>query len=261
MSGCAPHVRQNPHSIQQLFPIPATSLSALNLSGLSTNSEVNRGMKNERIRVWGKPSYGEVSGPRTITMLKCCLNRQGLFVTFFLAFFCVAIAAQEERGIRHEDGSLLRAHTSRTVETLGPPTLSAASDQLLSRFLIAEQRVREALNSHTFKRDVLLQTIGPNGEVTGEYVRNSVFIFDDRGNRIERVLFHPRSTLRGMKITKEDIQDLAGAQLLGVDINEVNKYLLDFIGEEALGGREAYIINVRPRQMTDPHRMNNRAFV
>jgi len=194
-------------------------------------------------------------------MLKCCLNRQGLFVTFFLAFFCVAIAAQEERGIRHEDGSLLRAHTSRTVETLGPPTLSAASDQLLSRFLIAEQRVREALNSHTFKRDVLLQTIGPNGEVTGEYVRNSVFIFDDRGNRIERVLFHPRSTLRGMKITKEDIQDLAGAQLLGVDINEVNKYLLDFIGEEALGGREAYIINVRPRQMTDPHRMNNRAFV
>jgi hypothetical protein len=194
-------------------------------------------------------------------MLKCSLNRRGLFVTFFLAFCCAAIAAQEEQGARLEDGVVSRAHATRTVETLGPPPNSAASKQLLSRFLIAEQRVREALNSHSFKRDVLLQTIGPKGEVTGEYVRNSLFVFDDRGNRIERVVFHPRSTLRGMKITKEDIQDLAGAQLLGVDINEVNKYLLTFLGEEKLSGREAYIIDVRPRQMPDPHRMNERAFV
>jgi len=194
-------------------------------------------------------------------MLKCCLNRRGLFVTFFLAFCCAAIAAQEQQGARLEDGAVFRAHAIRTVETLGTPPNSAVSEQLLSRFLIAEQRVREALNSHTFKRDVLLQTIGPKGEVTGEYVRNSLFVFDDRGNRIERVIFHPRSSLRGMKITKEDIQDLAGAQLFGFDINEVNKYLLTFLGQERLGGREAYIIDVRPRQVPDPHRMNERAFV
>lgn len=215
-------------------------------------------------------SFGEFRGPMTTTMLKCSLNRRGLFVTFFLAFCCAAIAAQEEQGARLKDGAVFRTHATRTVETpyvtrtvetLGPPPNSAASEQLLSRFLIVEQRVREALNSHTFKRDVLLQTIGPKGEVTGEYIRNSLFVFDDRGNRIERVIFHPRSTLRGMKITKEDIQDLAGAQLLGVDINEVNKYTLNLMGQEKLNERETYIIDVRPRQMPDPYRMHERAFL
>jgi hypothetical protein len=205
----------------------------------------------------------KVRDQRVITALKCCLRRQASTATLslFIACCCVAGIAQEQQVARLEDRNALRAEGNHRRESTGPPITSAAREQLLSRFLSAERGVREALNAHTFKRDVLLQTIGPNGEVTGEYVRNSLFVFDDRGNRIERVLFHPRSTLRGMKITKEDIQDLAGAQLLGVDINEANKYLFDVIGEEVLSGHETYIIDVRPRQKTDPNRMNERAFV
>jgi hypothetical protein len=219
-------------------------------------------MKNERMGIRKRAGVSVRAGnPGINTMLKCCLNSQGLCVALLFACCTLAVVAQEERVARLEDRSIPRAEDSRAIETPGARPTTPASERFLSRFLIAEQRVREALNSHTFKRDVLLQTIGPKGEVTGEYVRNSLFVFDDRGNRIERVLFHPRSTLRGMKITKEDIQDLAGAQLLGVDINELNKYLLTFVGEERLNGHEAYIIDVRPRQMPDPHRMNERAFV
>src|SRR5207253_2143050 len=99
---------------------------------------------------------------------------------------------------------------------------------ILAAFVDAEGKVREALNRHTFKRDVVLQTIGPNGEVTGEYVRNSQFVFDDRGRRIERVFFHPKSTIHEMRITKQDIQDLAGGQLLGIDVAEAAKYRLTY---------------------------------
>jgi hypothetical protein len=67
--------------------------------------------------------------------------------------------------------------TSPLRASQDPPTI-------LASFLASEKKVREALNQHTFKRDVVLQTIGPNGEVTGEYIRNSQFIFDDRGCRI-----------------------------------------------------------------------------
>ncbi len=221
-------------------------------------------MKFEQTRVGKRLGVAlKVRDQRIITVRKCCLHRQAstVILTLFIACCCVAGVAQEQRVARLEDRSALRAEGNRRTDRENPPITSAAREQLLARFLIAEQGVREALNAHTFKRDVLLQTIGRNGEVTGEYVRNSQFIFDDRGNRIERVLFHPRSTLRGMKITKEDIQDLAGAQLLGVDINEVNKYSLHFMGEESLSGRQAYIIDVKPRQMTDPHRMAERAFV
>lgn len=121
-----------------------------------------------------------------------------------------------------------------------PPPMPLSSKAIIAAFLKSETETREALNQHTFKRDVVLQTVGPNGQVTGEYIRNSQFLFDDRGNRIERVLYHPSSTIREMRITKEDIQDLAGAQLLGVDIAETGKYRLSYLGTELLDLRTAF---------------------
>ncbi len=123
-----------------------------------------------------------------------------------------------------------------------PPVMLRTPARILAAFVKSETRVREALNQHTFKRDVVLQTIGPEGQITGEYIRNSQFIFDDTGNRIERVTYHPPSTIREMRITREDIQDLAGAQLLGIDIVESTKYLLSYNGQEMLEGRRSYAL-------------------
>jgi hypothetical protein len=122
-------------------------------------------------------------------------------------------------------------------------------------------KVRQALNQYMFKRDVVLQTIGPVGEVTGEYLRNSEFIFDDRGRRVERVLFHPASSIHEMRITKEDIQDLAGAQLLGIDIVEATKYNLTYAGIEMVDARRLIAVDVTPLATPDPHHMSERFFV
>jgi hypothetical protein len=143
------------------------------------------------------------------------------------------------------------------VETVEAPDPAA----VVSRFVAAESEVREALNQHTFKRDVVLQTIGPNGEVTGEYIRNSQFIFDDKGRRIERVLYHPSSTIREMRITKEDIQDLASSQLLGIDVVEANKYQLTYVGRTTIDSQEVIAIDVRPAVQPDPNHMSERYFV
>lgn len=132
---------------------------------------------------------------------------------------------------------------------------------ILALFVETESRVREALNQHTFKRNVTLQTIGPGGEVTGEYIRNSQFLFDDKGNRIERVFYHPASTIRLLKITKEDIQDLAGAQLLGIDITEKAKYQVTYAGTEQFGSQEVIAFEVTPVQKPNPDRMRERFFV
>src|SRR6266498_5088071 len=140
-------------------------------------------------------------------------------------------------------------------------TAHGSPEAILSQFLVAESKVRDALNQHTFKRDVVLQTIGPNGEVTGEYIRNSQFIFDDKGRRIERVLYHPASTIREMRITKEDIQDLAGSQLLGIDVVEANKYILTYVGRMTIDSQEVMAIDVRPSVEPDPNHMSERYFV
>src|ERR1700741_2984071 len=134
--------------------------------------------------------------------------------------------------------------TRSVLEREPPPMALRTPSTIIQSFLDTETRLRQSLNQHTFKRDVLLQTIGPNGNVTGEYIRNSQFLFDDKGNRIERVTYHPPSTIREMRITKEDIRDLAGAQLLGVDVVESGKYQIICEGQGLLAGRRGYRLTV-----------------
>jgi hypothetical protein len=147
-----------------------------------------------------------------------------------------------------------------TAVRLAPAQETRTPQTIVDSFIQTETRLREALKQHTFKRDVVLQTIGREGQVTGEYVRNSEFVFDDRGDRIERVTYHPPSTIREMRITKEDIQDLAGAQLLGIDIVEAGKYVFNYRGEELLDGKRVYVLSVAPAVKPNPHRMRERYF-
>lgn len=155
---------------------------------------------------------------------------------------------------------VVHAQQTGILNTEPPPLRLRTPATIVESFLRTEAQLRQALNQHTFKREVVLQTIGPNGDVTGEYVRNSEFLFDDRGRRIERVTYHPRSTIRELRITREDIQDLAGAQLLGIDITESAKYRLTYCGEELLAGKYVYVLDVEPAVQPNPYRMSERYF-
>ena len=151
--------------------------------------------------------------------------------------------------------------TARAILDREPPPMTLRSPAgIVESFLKTETKLRQSLNQHTFKRDVVLQTIGPGGQVTGEYIRNSQFLFDDNGNRIERVTYHPPSTIREMRITKEDIKDLAGAQLLGVDVLESAKYEMTYAGEALLDGKRVFKLAVEPKFTPNPYRMSERFF-
>jgi len=182
-----------------------------------------------------------------------------LLGTLFFVISCLQTPLAQQRAIASLTVSEPQPVVGRSVMDEEPPP--PPPQLILAAFVRTEVKAREALNQHTFKRDVLLQTIGPDGEVTGEYIRNSQFLFDDKGNRIERVLYHPHSTIQQMRITKEDIQDLAGAQLLGIDITETSKYRLTYAGQEISDSRAIFAIDVTPIQTPNPHRMKERFFV
>jgi hypothetical protein len=156
--------------------------------------------------------------------------------------------------------TLTAIRIAHTQDSEPPPMVLRTPSTIIESFVKTETRLRQSLNQHTFKRDVVLQTIGRNGNVTGEYIRNSQFLFDDKGNRIERVTYHPPSTIREMRITKEDIRDLAGSQLLGVDILESGKYQLTYEGQEFVAGKRVYRLAVEPAVKPNPYRMSERFF-
>jgi hypothetical protein len=181
-----------------------------------------------------------------------------LLGSLVLCLFSAPLVMAQQSSVASANTRAGVLHVSMDSE---PPPMPLSPKAIIAAFLKSEAATREALNQHTFKRDVVLQTIGPNGQVTGEYIRNSQFLFDDRGNRIERVVYHPSSTIREMRITREDIQDLAGAQLLGVDIAETGKYRLSYEGAELLDSRSAFVIDVAPATTPDSQDMKERFFV
>src|ERR1043166_6786347 len=66
------------------------------------------------------------------------------------------------------------------AQTDGGAPSQAEIDRIIGRFTRKESEFRRALNSYSFKRDALIQSIGMGGQVIGEYHRVSNFTFDDR---------------------------------------------------------------------------------
>jgi hypothetical protein len=200
-------------------------------------------------------------------------NLRLLRVSLLLFGLCFPMNAQQaETGAKVNDaaqkGPLFSSSSVRLMsfaQDEQPPSIQAPPALIIKNFIDAERKFRETIIQFAFKRDVVLQTIGPAGEVTGEYIRNSVFVLDDSGQRVEQVVYHPKPTISEMKITKEDIQDLAGSQLFGLETEKLNaadfSYHLSYVGEETIDGRAAYRLAVRPKQEPNPHQMSTRFFV
>lgn len=195
----------------------------------------------------------------TMSKLTNLLTQQ-LCTLFVVLMFAGLLLAQQSTiaSLRSSDADAI---VTRIAIDSEPPPHPGSPGEIIANFIRSEARVREALNQHTFKREVVLQTVNESGQVTGEYIRDSQFLFDDRGNRIERVTYHPPSTIREMRITREDIQDLAGAQLLGMDITEAGKYSISYAGSEKIDDRDLYALDILPIQKPDPQRMKERFFI
>jgi hypothetical protein len=178
------------------------------------------------------------------------LGQVGL-VLILLASFCQQNAQTQTAAV-----------ASETSGSIALNAIAKAYDAnfIVGNFLNAERKIREALNRYSFKRDLTVQTIGANGEVTGEYIRNSHFVLDEKGRRTERVLLNPPSTIRAMRITRADLQHLEAAQLSGIEVAELTKYSLTFAGTETLGSRLLLAVDVRPLVQPDPNHKSERYF-
>jgi TonB family protein len=134
----------------------------------------------------------------------------------------------------------------------------AEADKIISSFTAKEAEFRRALNSYSFKRDALVQSIGMGGQVVGEYHRVSQFTFDDQGNRYEKISFFPMSSMP--EITQEDIDDLGGVEPFALDPTKIVKYNIRYVGKEKIDELSLYIFDVSPKIMPDPKRTKERLF-
>src|SRR6476660_6371991 len=144
------------------------------------------------------------------------------------------------------------------AQTDSGPLSAAEAEKIIASFTRKEAEFRRALNSYSFKRDALIQSIGMGGQVIGEYHRVSQFTFDDQGNRYEKINFFPMSSMP--EITAEDVEDLGGVEPFALEPSKIDRYNIRYAGKEKIDELNLYIFDVQPKVMPDPKKTKERLF-
>src|SRR3954468_8476378 len=141
---------------------------------------------------------------------------------------------------------------TQAVNRSGAPEDTA---RIIRAFMQRESEFRKALNEYGFTRDAVIQTLAWGGQISGEYHRTSRFVFDDSGNRFEKILFFPIPTVKAISITPEDIEDLGGVQAFALESSKINEYDFAYVGREKIDELDLYVFDVTPKILTDQKRL------
>ncbi len=149
------------------------------------------------------------------------------------------------------------AQTSNIVKT----NLSQTEiDRIIKTFAANEANFREALKIYAFNRNAMIQTLGMGGQISGVYQRDSFLTFKDNGERIEKILFAPVSTLKEISVSAEDIDNLGGVDPFAIEPQFVSNYNFVFLGKEKIDELDLYVFDVTPKVMPDPKKTKQTLF-
>mgnify|MGYP001577107599 FL=1 len=99
----------------------------------------------------------------------------------------------------------------------------AEIDRIIKKFTQNEGLFRQALNVYAFNRYATVSTVGMGGQITGTYRRDSFLTFSDSGQRFERILLAPVSTLTEIQISPTDIENLGGLDPFAIEPKMVDQ--------------------------------------
>ena len=155
-------------------------------------------------------------------------------------------------------GGFSNAHAQASRPTSKDGAGAVDVERIVRAFTAKETEFRRALNKYTFTRDAVVQTIGFGGQITGEYNRVSQFVFNDAGERFERITRFPVPTLTEISFTQEDLEDLGGVQPFALEASKINLYNFTYIGREKVDELDTYVFDVAPKVM--PKKESQRFF-
>ena len=131
------------------------------------------------------------------------------------------------------------------VDTNPPKDTTAA--ELIQKFTVQETKVKEARTHYTYTQDVLVQTL--NGKaVDGQYHEVAAISYDAKGKREEKVTFAEQSTLRGVNLSAQDMDDIRVFMPWILTTDELPQYNLTYAGQQHVDDLDTYVFHVVPKK-------------
>jgi len=118
-----------------------------------------------------------------------------------------------------------------------------------------ETETQAARNDYTYRQTVVFAELDAHGAETGEYREQRDVTFSPDHERTEQVVGKPLLTLKRLKMTDEDFQDIRGIQPFVMTEDQLWNYETKSRGDENIDGVDCWVLQVRPRQILQGQRL------
>jgi hypothetical protein len=135
------------------------------------------------------------------------------------------------------------------------PPKGVTPEEIITHFAAQEKLFKEARDHYTFRQDIKVQT-RDGDTVTGEYHEVFDVLYDDKGKRIENVVFAPQSSLEqgGLSLDQGDVQDFRNRLPFVLTTEEVPEYNILYVGQQQEDQLHCYVFDIAPKQIVGKKR-------
>jgi hypothetical protein len=120
--------------------------------------------------------------------------------------------------------------------------------QIIEKFAAREQQFKLAREKYTFRQEVKVQTLDGD-TVDGEYQMVSDILFDNKGRRMEQVVFAPQSTLARISLSPQDLDDFRNHLPFVLTLDEIPEYSILYVGQQQEDELQTYVFDVAPKRI------------
>lgn len=121
-------------------------------------------------------------------------------------------------------------------------------EEIIQKFAAKERQFKMAREQYTYRQSVTVNTLDGD-TIDGEYRQVDDILFDDKGKRIDEVVFAPQSTLQRITMTKEDFDDINHRMPFVLTSDEIPEYQILYVGKQKEDELGTYVFDIAPKQI------------
>ncbi|MGH9631230.1 MAG: hypothetical protein ACRD7E_23240, partial [Bryobacteraceae bacterium] len=135
-----------------------------------------------------------------------------------------------------------------------PDPSAAEIEKIISTFAANESAFAKARENYTYRQTARIQEMDGGGIAGGKFELVSDIVFGPDGQRTERIVRAPVSTLRHIQMTAEDEQDIRNVMPFVLTAEEIDNYYVRYLGRERVDEIGTYVFAAKPKQMEEGKR-------
>jgi hypothetical protein len=161
-----------------------------------------------------------------------------LFLTAVAACLCAACPSSAQEG---------------TLDNSPPKNVTP--EEIIKHFAAQEELFKAARDHYTYRQDIKVQT-RDGDTITGEYHEVFDVFYDDKGHRLENVVFAPSSSLEqgGLSLDEGDVQDFRNKLPFVLTTEEIPEYNVLYVGQQQEDQLHCYVFDIAPKAIVGKKR-------